>query len=336
MTSNSTTTAAPSAPLVDVHAHFVTPDYVDTARAAGHRQPDGMAAWPTWSAAAHLELMDRWGVATSFLSVSSPGTHFGDDAAARHLSRRVNEAAAEVVRAHPGRFGHFAALPLPDVDGSLQELAYALDDLGSDGAAIETNAGGVYLGDERFAPLYAELDRRRTVVFVHPTSPPCYEAVSLGRPRPMLEFIFDSARAAGDLVFSGMLTRFPGIEWIFTHGGGALPLLADRMELFRDPLFGEDPASPTVPEQLSRLWFDMAGTPFPRQIPALDRAFDTGRLLYGSDYCWTPAAAATAQVASVDAAEQPIGDTWRALTTRNAGRLLPRLRAGGGNAPDTE
>ena len=102
--------------------------------------------------------MDRWGVATAMLSISSPGTHFGDDAAACRLTREVNEAGAAICRAHPGRFGHFASLPLPDVPGALDELGYALDELDSDGITIETNSAGVYLGDDRYEPLYRELN----------------------------------------------------------------------------------------------------------------------------------------------------------------------------------
>ncbi|MFD4668878.1 amidohydrolase family protein [Lentzea sp. NPDC058450] len=311
--------------LVDVHAHFVTPSYVRAAVAAGHAHPDGMPGWPDWSAAAHLELMDATGIRTSVLSISSPGTHFGDDAAARALSREVNEHGMEVVRDFPGRFGHFASLPLPDVDGALTEIAHALDVLGSDGVTVKTNAHGAYLGDARFEPVWRELDRRGAVVFVHPTSPCHAEAVSLGRPRPLMEFLFDSARAASDLVFAGVLTRYPAIRWVFTHGGGVLPLLAGRMELFRTAFFTPEPGVAPVEEQLREVWFDIAGTPFPHQVPAFAAVFGTDRLLYGSDFCWTPAVAAAAQIASVDAAAQPDGDTWRALTTRNAVRLLPGL-----------
>jgi predicted TIM-barrel fold metal-dependent hydrolase len=329
-------TATP-VPLVDVHAHFVTDFYVEAARAAGHLRPDGMRAWPSWDAATNLALMDQWGVGTAMLSISSPGVHFGDDEAARALCRQVNDAGAGIARDHPGRFGHFASLPLPDVEGSLRELARSLDELGSDGVAVVSNSHGVYLGDERYEPLYAELDRRGAVVFVHPTSPPCAEALALGRPRPMLEFIFDTARTVGDLVFAGVLTRYPGIQWIITHGGGALPLMADRMELFRGLFLGDptDPTGPTgstgptVQEQAGALWYDMAGTPFPNQVPALVAAFGSERVLYGSDYCWTPAPGVTAQVADLDAAAQPVDDTWRALTTRNANRLLPRLAGSG-------
>ncbi|MFG2631136.1 amidohydrolase family protein [Streptomyces sp. NPDC048473] len=311
-------------PLVDTHAHFLTPDYVHAARAAGHIHPDGMGAWPTWSAEAHIRLMDRWGVKISLLSISSPGTHFGDDSEARALTRHVNESAAAVRREHPNRFGHFASLPLPDVDGALAEVAYAMDHLGSDGVTVETNTHGVYLGDASYEPLYAELNRRRTPVFLHPTSPPHAEDVALGRPRPMLEFIFDSTRTVSDLLFSGVFQRYPDIPWIVSHGGGALPLLTDRMELFRS-VFSEGAEGRFIPEQVSRLWFDMAGTPFPHQIPALTAVVGNNRLLYGSDYCWTPVAGVDAQIASIAAAPQPGDDTWRALTTRNAHRLFSRL-----------
>lgn len=118
-------------------------------------------------------------------------------------------------------------------------------------------------------------------------------------------------------------TRHPRIRWILTHGGGVLPLLADRMDPFRALLDGGPRDAPSAAEQLGRLWYDMAGTPFPRQIPALDAAFGTGRLLYGSDHCWTPAEAVLTHVKSVDSAAQPpTTHTWRDLTTRNAHRLF--------------
>ncbi len=308
--------------LIDVHAHFVTDAYVVAARAAGLEHPDGMPGWPSWSAERHLRLMDSWGVSRSVLSISSPGTHFGDDRAARGLARLVNNSGAGFANDHPDRFGHFASLPLPDVDGALDELRHALDDLGSDGVTVQTSSGGAYLGDARYEPLYDELNRRETVVFVHPTSPPCAEEISLGMPRPMLEFIFDSARAVSNLVFTGTLVRYPNIRWVFTHGGGALPLLADRMEHFRTAGLVGSSASPAVQQQLARLWFDIAGTPFPQQVPALIAAFGASHLLYGSDYCWTSVEGVERQVAAIDAAGPPVADDLRALTTQNAKRLL--------------
>lgn len=316
--------ADPADELVDVHAHFLTEAYVTAACRGGHEHPEGMPGWPSWTAAEHLALMDRTGVRTSILSISAPGTHFGDDDEARVLCRQVNSAAMDLVDRHRGRFAHFASLPFPDVTGSLTELVHALDVLGSDGVALLSNVHGIYLGDGRYEPVYAELDRRRAVVFVHPVSPPNWQSVALGRPRPMIEFLFDSARTAIDLLFHGVLTRYPNINWIFSHSGGVLPVLVERVELFRTGFMGVA-EGPAVAQQLGGLWYDIAGTPFPNAVPALARAFGDQRVLYGSDCCWTPAAAVMSHVQAIDTAIQPDASTWRTLTTRNAQRLFPRL-----------
>ncbi|MFD7689110.1 amidohydrolase family protein [Streptomyces sp. NPDC059781] len=310
---------------LDVHAHFLTDSYVRRAREAGHELPDGVPAWPTWSAAAHLELMDRCGIETSMLSISSPGVHFGDDTAARRLAREVNEAGAQAVRDHPGRFGLFASLPLPDVDGALEEIAYAYDTLHADGVVLETNTHGTYLGDPDLEPVWAELGRRGAVVFLHPTSPVCWERSALGRPRPMIEFIFDTARTVTDLLMAGTLDRHRGLTVIVPHCGGALPVLADRIDGFMRMFMPEGTEAPGAVEQLRRLHYDLAGPALPRQLPALLNLVGSDRLLYGSDHCWTPAAGVEAHVAGLDAAPAPDGATgWRELTTANARRILPR------------
>lgn len=312
--------------LVDVHAHYLSDAYVEAAVAAGHHSPDGMPAWPAWSVQAHLELMQHCGIARSMLSISSPGVHFGDDAAARRLAREMNDVGADIARQRSDRFGLFAVLPLPDIEGSLAEIEYALDDLQADGVAVESNARGRYLGDPGFEPVLAELDRRSAVVFVHPTSPPNWAQVALGRPRPMLEFLFDTTRTVSDLIFSGALERYQNLRLVIPHGGATLPLLGERIELFRSVFATGADRSETgasTRDLLRRLWYDTAGTPFPVQIPTLSSVVSTERIVYGSDYCFTPAAGVDAQVRSLDDAAPPApGDTWRALTTRNAGVLL--------------
>ncbi|MFF1442458.1 amidohydrolase family protein [Streptomyces sp. NPDC058295] len=315
-----------SSSLIDVHAHMLPDFYVQQATAAGHAHPDGMGGWPSWSVQAHLDLMDRNGIETAMLSMSSPGVHFGDDKAARLLARRVNEYTAELTRDHPGRFGNFVSLPLPDVYGAVEEIAFSFDELGSDGVALLTHTHGVYLGDQRLDPVFAELDRRRAVVFLHPTSPACWEQSALGRPRPMVEYIFDTARTITDLVLAGVLTRYPDIRVIVPHCGGAIPVLADRINEFMSLfLHARQSPSPDAVQQLRGLYYDMAGTAFPRQVPALLRLVDPDRVLFGSDYCWTPAPLADAHIAAIDAAEPPAQDTtWRSLTTANAKRLFPR------------
>lgn len=311
-----------NAELIDVHAHFVTDRYRTEAQQAGHTLPDGMPAWPDWTVEQHLRLLDIHRIRTAVLSVSSPGVHFGDDHAAAELARHVNDTAAELERAHPARFRQFATLPLPDVPAALAETSRALDELGAAGVIVESNIAGHYLGDPLFDPLLAALDERAAVVFLHPTSPPCWHAVSPEWPRPMLEFPFDTTRTVADLLLRGTLQRYPNIQFVIPHCGGTLPLLADRIELFRTA-FVDTEQQPGTRQLLSRLWYDLAGTPFPTQAQSLMDLVGTDRLLYGSDYCFTPPAAVANQIASIDTAAGPEpGIHWRALTTRNANRLL--------------
>jgi predicted TIM-barrel fold metal-dependent hydrolase len=168
---------------IDVHSHFLPPDYLAALSEAGIRDVDGYPL-PEWSVDAALETMDGNGVGSSILSISSPGLSFvGGDTA----HEPANENARALIEAHPDRFGAFALLPLPDIDASLREVSYALDTLGFDGVGVLTNYAGAYLGDRRFAPLFDELQRREAVVFIHPTQPPGFARLSLGLPAPVLE-----------------------------------------------------------------------------------------------------------------------------------------------------
>ncbi|GAB2678436.1 hypothetical protein GCM10009743_63350 [Kribbella swartbergensis] len=292
--------------LIDVHSHFLPPEYVAAAERAGHLRPDGMPGWPVWTEQKHLDLMDRNDIETALLSVSSPGVHFGDDFRARVLARRVNERAAELGRDHPGRFGFFASLPLPDVEGALVELEYAYDVLHTDGVVLMSNAGGLYPGEPSWEPLWRALNERAAVVLLHPTSPPQWRQVALDRPRPMIEFLFDSTRAVTDLALTGIFTRYPGIRFIVAQGG-VLPLLGDRLDHFRRT-FAPD-SLPSVAPQLENLWYDVTGTP---------DAVTGDRAVYGSGSCFTPADAVERELAALDARS---GD-WRERVRSNALRLV--------------
>lgn len=309
--------ADPATGWIDVHAHYTTPDYIAAATAAGYGQPDGMRGYPAWTVEEHLRLLDDNGIAHAVLSMSSPGVHFGDDAAAGALARSVNDVAAGARAAHPDRFSWFACLPLPDVAASVRELRRALD-AGARGVVVETNAQGMYLGDPRMDEVYAELDARRAILFIHPTTPACGEVTALGRPRPMIEFMFDTARAVTDLVLAGVPDRFGRMPVIVPHAGGVLPLLADRIQGFMS-IFG-DPSvpKPDVHGALARFYYDLAGDPFPRLVPALLTVTSRDHVLYGTDYCWTPAPGVAKRLALITA-DSP---DWQASTTRAARALL--------------
>jgi len=314
--------------LVDVHAHFTTPHYVEVAKAAGHVSPAGMpeAYWPQWTARQHLDLMDEAGIGRAMLSLSSPGVYFGDARAARSLAREVNEFCADVVRQYPSRFGQFATLPLPDVDGSLTELEYCFDQLGADGVVLLSNHAGIRLGDKQFHPVLAELDRRGAVVLQHPTTVGAeHEGLSCGRPQPMIEFLFETARTITDFILSGAAEQFGRIRLIVPHLGGVLPSLAERVELFRT-IDGEPADRKTVAETLGRFYYDLAGTPSKHQIAALTSIAKPGRLLYGSDYAWTRREHDLRLLTSLDVACDGCHAGWRARTTHNANVLLEQGR----------
>ena len=312
----------------DVHAHFLTDRYRAEAIKAGHSQPDGMPGLPAWSVESALQSMDRFGISTAMLSVSSPGVHFGNDNAARALARSVNEEATAAVRAHPERFGHFASLPLPDVEGALVEIEYAFDALQADGIVLETNHHGIYLGDERFDRVFAELNRRKAVVFIHPTSPncTCCQNPSLGFPRPMMEFMFETTRAVSNLLLKGVLKKYPAIKLIVPHAGAALPVLVDRIIGLSPALGLDEPVEPDeVFSQLRKLYFDLAGFPTPRLLPALLSIADPDNILYGSDWPFTPDVIVESLIQKIADTDQLDEAFKRRIFSQNAQALFSRF-----------
>jgi predicted TIM-barrel fold metal-dependent hydrolase len=274
---------------IDVHAHYVPEVYREALVSAGQDRPDGIPALPEWSEALALAAMDQLDVRLAILSISSPGVHFGDAAAAATLASAVNEAGAQISKGKPSRFGFFAALPLPVIDATLAETRYALDKLGADGICLLTNHRGMYLGDERLEPVYAEVAARNSVVFVHPTSPPLPTG-GPGFAAPMLEFIFETTRSITDLVLSGVLVRHPDLRIIVPHAGAALPVVARRVDMLAWVLAnlpnGAEIAS--LRAALKSLHFDLAGAPVEEQLGALLSVADPSKLHFGSDFPFTP------------------------------------------------
>lgn len=313
---------------IDVHHHFLPPVYVDALGKAGLRTLDGGMPIPAWSAEAAIAMMDRQGIATAMVSLSSPSAHFLPPAQRPGLVRQVNAAGAGLMTAHPGRFGFFATLPMPDVDAALAEMRHAFDRLGVDGVILETNVDGHYLGAPAFAPIFAELNRRQATVFLHPTSPACFDAVAMGRPAPLLEFPLDTTRTLVDLLYSRTLQANPDIKVIVPHGGAALPALIARIAAFAGlPFIAQRPASEAeVFETLARLYYDVALSGHPVPFAGLRRIAPIGQILFGSDWPFTPEPGVARNLRQLS--ENGLSDAdARAIAHENALKVFPRLAA---------
>jgi predicted TIM-barrel fold metal-dependent hydrolase len=280
---------------IDVHHHILPPDYV---RSVGDARIGPLilaGRTPQWSPMASLEAMDRNGIATAVTSISAPGLWFGDAAQTAYLTRHCNDYAASIRRDFPGRFGFFASLPLPDVDASLKEIAYALDVLHADGIGLLTSCGSQYPGDPAFAPVFDELDRRKAVVYFHPTAAPCSTCLA-NLPAATLEFPFDTTRAVASLLFSGTFARCRNIRFIFSHAGGAIPFLAERI----GRLAGKPEYRSQVPDgavrELQRLYYDTALSANRLAFASLLELVPPSKILFGSDYPFAPEATMTATV----------------------------------------
>lgn len=297
---------------IDVHHHILPPRFVAERREEilyFARDP----AVLDWTPARALEQLDRFGIDTAFTSLGVPGA---PDPA---LARACNEYAADLARDYrgpPTRFGVLASLPLPDVDAALTELAYALDELRADGVALLSNYDGDHLGDARFAPLLSELDRRRAVVHVHPIAPPGSRGALPGCPDPFLEFPFDTTRTITSLLYAGALTRWPDIAWIFSHGGGATAMLAQRIVA----LAGMTGSIPDPRDQLSqRLHVDAVTTTSRGAFAAVLELFGPDRIVFGSDYPYVPIEATAGGLRALNL--EPA--TLDAIAATNARALLP-------------
>jgi len=263
---------------VDVHHHLAPPAQIAALGSAGVTMFSAMTGW---SVQKSLDVMDLAGIHTSILSITNPGLWF-DDPKAATLARACNEYSASLVGEHRGRFGFFAALPLYDVDASLREAAYALDVLGASGVHLFTNYRGKYLGDPSLVPLFAELGRRRAIVFVHPASAACCANLVPGVPDSVIEFGTETTRTIASLLFSEALAHTAGVKFIFSHAGGTMPAVIER---FEDLARNERRASEGwVRAALARFYYDTAQAANRTNMTALKTIVPVSQFLFGSDY----------------------------------------------------
>jgi predicted TIM-barrel fold metal-dependent hydrolase len=265
---------------IDIHHHIAPPAYVEEMKS--------MLYGPTlgWSPAKSIEDMDDAGVATAITSITTPGVWLGDDRQGRRVARECNDYAARMAGDHAGRFGLFAALPLPDIDGTLREIEYGLDVLKGDGVALFTSYRDTWLGDPGFDPVMDVLNRRSALVFVHPDAPLCCRNLSRGLfNSAVIEYSTDTTRAIASLLFNGTSSRFPRIRWIFSHGGGTVPFIVERLtRLAQTDRKLADAVPNGVLAELQRFHYDLAQASSPSALAALTRLFPLSQLLWGTDF----------------------------------------------------
>ena len=303
---------------IDVHHHLFPPTYIAEALA---RKVEGPRA--DWTPAKSIEEMDRAGVAVSITSIAAAGVSFLDEAGTRRLARECNEYAAKLVADHPGRFGIFAALPMPHVENTLREIEYALDTLKADGVAFVTSYGDKWLGDPAFAPVMNELNRRKTVVYTHPTTAKCCKNLVPDVPESIIEYGTDTSRTIASLVFSGTAARCPDMPIIFSHGGGTMPFLAERFT--RLPLANKNLAARVphgVEHELKRFYYDTAQAAHPMALASLLKLVPVSQVVFGTDF---PYRTETDHVKGLTAYGFSTGEI-RAIDRENAVRLIPRLK----------
>ncbi|WP_031468768.1 amidohydrolase family protein [Sciscionella sediminilitoris] len=326
--------SAPDSGRVDFHHHFLPSGEQATAMIrrlmvdTEWSSPD--VSFPRWTPEISLSAMDSLGIRTAILSLPNDLEHALAPEQRRGFAREVNTGAARIVAEHPGRFGFFAHLPTPtDIDGALEELRYALDTLGADGVTL-TNVYGNgaearSLGDPVFEPLWAELDRRGALVFLHGEQTfGSNGAPSRFLPVPVSEVPNETYKAAADLVTSGRKRQFPNVRIILSHSGGSTPFLASRVAGL-SPLLGCELTPEEIIADFRTFYFETALSGFETNLLALENFVPAGQILFGTDFPAIPRDTAAWYTGNVDryCADRP--ELFGRLMHGNAERLLPRL-----------
>ncbi|GEE01760.1 amidohydrolase [Gordonia spumicola] len=319
---------------IDLHAHCLPPEYRESLLEHGHYTIGGYPT-PQWSPESAIDFMDRWGIQAQALSVSDPGVSYLKGKDARDMARYCNTYVSKLFTKYPSRFGAFAVLPMPDVAASIAEMEYALDTLKLDGVVLLSAYDGVYLGDPRFEPLMAALNRRKAFVFVHPAAIPDSAKPSLPLPDFLAEFTFDTTRAATMMIAGGTLRRYPGIRFQLSHAGGTLPFLSWRIGVLSEtpvgsrwPAGAPRPSALDVQQLIRTFFFDTALSASEAAMRSVLAVAPRSQIVFGSDWPFS-------QATFLEGGGDPAPGLSSVFTTdqryeverRNPLKQLPRLRS---------
>ena len=313
--------AAAKLTRIDVHHHLTPPDYIAELGPKGKN----LLEVPTlgWTPAKAIDEMDEGGVATSITSITTPGLWFGDAASAQRLARGCNDYAANLIRDYPKRFSMFVNLPLPDIDGSLKEIAYGLDVLKADGVSLFTSYGDKWLGDPAFDPVFDELNRRKAVVYTHPTLNDCCRNLVPGVAPSSIEYGTDTSRAIARMILSGASQRYPDIRLIWSHAGGTIPFLIGRfMRIGASERYAKALPQGFLPE-MQRFYYDTAQAANGVAMGALKKLVPVSHILFGTDF---PYLRAELHVKGLREAGLFTPKELAAIERGNIARLLPKYK----------
>lgn len=316
--------------IIDVHHHII-PDVYKSALVKNGVDKAGGMPLKDWTPEDSIAYMDRLGIEVGIGSISDPGLNPLDKETRKQTTRKINDFEADMIQKYPNRFGGFATLPLPEVDASIEELKYALDELKLDGVGLLSNYNEHFLGDPIFEDVMKELDKRNAVVFIHPS------AAQADQNRPyycqidfLLEFTFNTTRAAANLVLSGTMDRYPNIKFILGHAGGALPYLRWRIdqsyswmiENLEDAVeLNKRPA-----EYISDFYYETALSTQPPTFEALKETTDESHLLFGSDAHYAPESQAVKMIEIIEDYHKFSESEIAAIERKNALELFPRFK----------
>lgn len=303
---------------IDIHHHILPSVYTSALAKIGITSAGGVP-FPNWNVQKSLDVMDRNGIATAITSISAPGIYFGDIDFSKYLAKQCNEFSANLISDNKMRFGGFAVLPLPDVKAAVNELEYALDVLKLDGVALLSNVDGHYPGTPKFDELYAELNRRKAIVYIHPTVPANDKFPKMNIPTSIEEFVFDTTRAISNLILNKTLKRFPKIRFIVSHAGGTAPYIAWRMSLLDYRVHTD-----TI-NDLKRLYYDTALSASPHALRSLQELVNTSHILFGSDYPFAPEIITRMTISGLNTFDGFDGKKLRGINRENALDLFPQF-----------
>ena len=280
---------------IDFHAHAILPSYVEGLKKLKiDAQFEEGFPLPKWSVDEHLKFMDDAGIDFTILSMATPHIYNGKkfEKISIEVARQINEEFSAICKKFPDKFGFVATIPMPSVEGSIEEIKFSTEKLGALGVKVASNSDGIYLGDEILDPIFEELNRKKSLVILHPSPAKNLprEKVVTGKVMALFEYPADTTRAVLNLLANGTLEKFSEIKFVVPHCGSFLPYMKQRAGAMFQMLAGMNLMPPTdISAGLKKLYFDLAGDPMPEQMDFLLKISDENHLIYGSDYPYVKA-----------------------------------------------